>query len=140
MISGTRTAAIMPGRMVRKGTNILGKAPMTGVLRAEEMESEAIARCTSTKLVVQYPKESTKPSPKTMPTTDQNGESKPVSACPAQELSCWSGGGTSADAGAVCAISVTFSCSPCHPPTLLSPMRERGSRLATMTKNWSTSL
>ena len=27
-----------------------------------------------------------------MPTTDQNGESKPDSAWPGQELSCWLGG------------------------------------------------
>ena len=43
----------MPGRIVMNGTNILGKAPMIGVLRAEEIESEAIARWTSTKFVVQ---------------------------------------------------------------------------------------
>ena len=43
----------MPGTMVMNGTNIFGNAPMTGVLRADEIESEAIARWTSTKLVVQ---------------------------------------------------------------------------------------
>ena len=32
-----------------------------------------------------------------MPTTDQNGESKPESAWPGHELSCCSAGGTSAD-------------------------------------------
>ena len=53
MISGTSTAAIMPGMIVRNGTNIFGKEPMIGVLRAEAIESEAIARCTSTKFVVQ---------------------------------------------------------------------------------------
>ena len=52
-ISLTSTAAIMPGRMVMKGMKILGKAPMIGVLRAEEIESVAIARWTSTKFVVQ---------------------------------------------------------------------------------------
>ena len=35
------------------GTNIFGKAPMIGVFRAEEIESDAIARWTSTKFVVQ---------------------------------------------------------------------------------------
>ena len=35
-----------------------------------------------------------------MPTTDQNGESKPESAWPGHELSCWSAGGTPAAAGA----------------------------------------
>ena len=43
----------MPGRMTMNGTNILGKAPMIGVLRADEIEFEAIARWTSTKFVVQ---------------------------------------------------------------------------------------
>jgi hypothetical protein len=47
------TAAIMPGRIVMKGTNIFGKDPMTGVFRAEEIESDANARWTSTKFVVQ---------------------------------------------------------------------------------------
>ena len=35
------------------GTNILGNEPMIGVRRAAEIESVAIARWTSTKLVVQ---------------------------------------------------------------------------------------
>ena len=52
-ISVTRTAAIMPGKIVMNGTNIFGNAPMIGVLRAAEIELEAIARWTSTKLVVQ---------------------------------------------------------------------------------------
>ena len=43
----------MPGRIVMNGTNIFGNEPMTGVFLAEEIESEASARCTSTKLVVQ---------------------------------------------------------------------------------------
>ena len=43
----------MPGRIVMNGTNIFGKAPMIGVLRADEIELEAIARWTSTKFVVQ---------------------------------------------------------------------------------------
>ena len=36
-----------------KGMNIFGKAPMIGVLRAAEIDLEAIARWTSTKFVVQ---------------------------------------------------------------------------------------
>ncbi|SHV76655.1 Uncharacterised protein [Mycobacteroides abscessus subsp. abscessus] len=36
-----------------KGMNIFGKAPMIGVRRAADNDSEASARCTSTKLVVQ---------------------------------------------------------------------------------------
>ena len=43
----------MPGTITMNGMNILGKAPMIGVLRAEEIEFDAIARWTSTKLVVQ---------------------------------------------------------------------------------------
>ena len=35
------------------GMNILGKAPMIGVLRAAEIELLAMARWTSTKFVVQ---------------------------------------------------------------------------------------
>ena len=47
-----------------------------------------------------------------MPTTDQNGDSNPVSAWPVQMLSCHSSGGTSALAGAVDAYSVIFCVSP----------------------------
>ena len=53
MTSLTRTAATMPGMITRNGTSILAKVPMIGAERAEEMESAAMARCTSTKLVVQ---------------------------------------------------------------------------------------
>ncbi len=49
----TRTPATIPGTMTRKGTSILTKVPMIGVDWAEEMESEAMARWTSTKFVVQ---------------------------------------------------------------------------------------
>ncbi len=52
-ISGTMIAAMMPGTITMNGTNILGKAPMIGVRRAADTELEAIARCTSTKFVVQ---------------------------------------------------------------------------------------
>ena len=82
------TPATMPGTMTRKGTNILTKVPMIGVDWAEEIESEAMARCTSTKFVVQYPKDSTKPRPKTRPTTDSRLESKPEIELPGQECSC----------------------------------------------------
>jgi hypothetical protein len=51
--SPTSTAAIMPGMMTMKGMNIFGKAPMIGVIRAAVMDLLAIARCTSTKFVVQ---------------------------------------------------------------------------------------
>ena len=43
----------MPGKITRNGMNIFGKAPMIGERWAAEIELEAIARCTSTKFVVQ---------------------------------------------------------------------------------------
>ena len=49
----TRTAASMPGMMMMNGMNIFGNVPMIGARLAEFMSLEAIARCTSTKLVVQ---------------------------------------------------------------------------------------
>ena len=49
----TRTAAIMPGMMMMNGMNIFGKVPMIGARLAEFMSLEAMARCTSTKFVVQ---------------------------------------------------------------------------------------
>ena len=47
------TAAIMPGMITMNGMNIFGKEPMIGERCAAEIELDAIARCTSTKLVVQ---------------------------------------------------------------------------------------
>ncbi len=47
------TAAIMPGKITMNGTNIFGKEPMIGARCAAEIELLAIARCTSTKFVVQ---------------------------------------------------------------------------------------
>ena len=52
-MSPIAAAAIMPGTMTTNGMNIFGKAAMIGERRAEEIEFDAIARCTSTKLVVQ---------------------------------------------------------------------------------------
>ena len=51
--SDAETAAIMPGMMMMNGMNIFGNEPMIGERRAADIELEAIARCTSTKLVVQ---------------------------------------------------------------------------------------
>ena len=81
----------MPGMITRNGTTILAKVPMIGAERAAVIESAAIARCTSTKFVVQYPKDKTKPSPKTMPKADNAGELKPDSSRPGQECSWFSG-------------------------------------------------
>ena len=44
---------VNPGMTTMNGTNIFGKEPMIGVLRAADIDLVAIARCTSTKLVVQ---------------------------------------------------------------------------------------
>ena len=53
IIGVTVAPATMPGMTTRNGMNIFGNAPMIGVLRADDSESAAIERCTSTKLVVQ---------------------------------------------------------------------------------------
>ncbi len=42
-----------PGSTTTNGTNIFGKASITGVLRAADIDLVAVARCTSTKSVVQ---------------------------------------------------------------------------------------
>ena len=85
--AGTSTAAIMPGMTMTSGMSALGYAPMIGVRRAADMSLAESARWTSAKFVVQYPNDSTKPSPNTMPTTDQNGFSIPVSGVPGQASS-----------------------------------------------------
>ena len=43
----------MPGKITMNGMNIFGNAPMIGARCAADIELEAIARCTSTKFVVQ---------------------------------------------------------------------------------------
>ena len=62
-----RANAATPGMMTINGRNIFGNAPTSGVLRAADIESAAIARCTTRKLVHQYPNDSTNPRPITMP-------------------------------------------------------------------------
>ena len=47
------TMAIMPGRITRAGKSIFGMAPIRGVRRAADIDSAAIARCTTRKLVHQ---------------------------------------------------------------------------------------
>src|SRR3954469_8856600 len=111
---------------------------MIGVLRAEEIELEAIARWTSTKLVVQYPKDSTKPRPKTIPTMDQKSDEKAVRALPGQEFSCCAAGATVS--GWALAASVIPDFRPSMPPTRCRPIRVSGNSPATITKNCSTSL
>lgn len=121
---------IMPGMITMKGTSIFGNAPMIGVRRAADMLFDAIARCTSTKFVVQYPKDSTKPRPNTMPRTDRKLLPKPVRLSPGQECSC------SVPPG----LCVILSTRPCQPPTLTRPTMVSGSSATTITKNCSTSL
>ena len=80
IMSPIAAAAIMPGTMMTNGMNIFGNVAMIGERRAADIELEAIARWTSTKLVVQYPKDSTNPRPNTIPITDHTGLSNPDSA------------------------------------------------------------
>src|SRR5436190_9723196 len=52
-LDGVTATAISPGRMTRKGKNILGSAAISGVRRAALIESAAMARCTTRKSVHQ---------------------------------------------------------------------------------------
>src|SRR5690242_11474201 len=61
------TSASIPGTITRNGKSIFGTAAMSGVRRAEDIESAAIARWTTRKSVHQYPKDNTKPSPMASP-------------------------------------------------------------------------
>ncbi len=49
------------------GMSIFGNAAISGVRRAADMESAAMARWTTRKFVHQYPNDSTNPRPTTMP-------------------------------------------------------------------------
>ena len=111
------------------GMRALGYAPMIGVRRAADMSLAESARWTSAKFVVQYPNDSTKPSPNTMPTTDQNGLSIPVSGVPGQ-----------ASSSAPLPAAMIFSWRPVQPPTRASPPTVSGTSSARITKNCSTSL
>ena len=51
-MDASATAAI-PGRMTMNGMNIFGKAAISGVRRAADMELAAMARCTTRKFVHQ---------------------------------------------------------------------------------------
>ena len=75
-----------------------------------------------------------------MPITESSEESKPESAWPGHDSSCWAAGATSASAGALSAAAVILSVRPSQPPTRCRPIRVSGSSEATITKNWSTSL
>src|SRR2546426_8641007 len=64
----------MPGTITINGIIILGKAAINGVRRAADIDSAAMARCTTRKTVHQYPNESTNPSPATRPNTSRSEE------------------------------------------------------------------
>jgi hypothetical protein len=85
------------------------------------------ARCTSVKFVVQYPNESTKPSPKTMPTQSPSGldQGMPVPFQVLNELA----------PRLVCA---TARFRPLQPPTWTRPTTTTGISPARITKNCNT--
>src|ERR1043165_324406 len=125
--SGDSTAAIMPGITITSGRSIFGYAPISGVRLAADMLLADSPRWTSAKFVVQYPKDSTNPSPNTMPSTDSVASPMPVRLVPGHELSSW-------------VRSAILATSPSQPPTRCSPTTVNGTSIATITKNWSTSL
>ena len=53
----------MPGTMTMNGITIFGNAAISGVRRAADIESAAMARWITRKSVHQYPKDNTNPSP-----------------------------------------------------------------------------
>ncbi len=128
--SGISTAAIIPGMTTMNGMNIFGNDPMIGVRCAADMLLDAIARCTSTKFVVQYPKLSTNPNPNTRPSTLSTLFPNPVNSLPGHADSCPAPPGP-AD---------TFATRPCTPPTFTNPTIVNGNNAATITKNCNTSL
>ena len=102
---------------------------MIGVRRAADMSLADSARWTSAKFVVQYPNDSTKPRPNTMPTTDQNGFSIPVSGVPGQACS-----------SAPLPAAMIFSWTPVPAADPREPPTVSGTSSARITKNCSTSL
>ena len=52
-MSPIEAAAIMPGTTTTNGINSFGNDAMIGARRAADIEFDAMARCTSTKFVVQ---------------------------------------------------------------------------------------
>ena len=124
-VTETEAIAIKPGRITMKGKSILGTAAISGVRRAEFMESAAMARCTTRKSVHQYPNESTKPSPITSP---NHSMPKPLLwAFPIPFHEC-------------VRLGDSFWVRPCQPPTFLSPSSTRGRSPAMIRKNCNTSL
>ena len=118
-----------PGTTVTAGMRSFGYAPMIGVRRAALMFFADSARCTSAKLVVQYPTDSSKPSPNTMPS-----QFAPSGLCAlAVSAQVCRPGSPSGEAR-------TLSNRPLIPPTLIRPSTVTGISPARITKNCSTSL
>src|ERR1700736_2413961 len=118
-MSPIAAAAIIPGNTTTNGMSIFGNDPMIGARRAADIECDAIARCTSTKFVVQYPKDSTNPSPNTIPITDQTGLEKPLRAWPGQVVNCSCAFAVTVPPAFV--VGMTLSRTPLQPPTLIRP-------------------
>ncbi len=118
--------------MVIAGMKIFGYAPISGVRWAAFRSLAASARWTSAKFVVQYPNDSTNPSPNTIAI-----QLAPIGlvTCPTP-VPCQ---GCSASPPRPLA-PVTLAFSPSQPPTTCRPTSVMGIRAARMTKNCSTSL
>ena len=127
--------AIIPGRITRAGNSIFGIAASRGVRRAAAIESAAMARWTTRKSVHQYPNDSTKPSPITMP-----NHSTPMGLALAAFRWCHESDQAPAAYPAFVATVSSLAVSPAQPPMSLSPRSTNGRKPMTMRKNCSTSL
>src|SRR5262252_9485780 len=125
----------MPGRITRNGKNILGIAAMSGVRRAADIESAAIARCTTRKSVHQYPNDSTKPSPITIPNT-----STPIGLAEGLFINLHDSDHAPDPNPLWVATTESLDCSPDHPPASFSPSKTSGKNPSTIRKNCNTSL
>src|SRR5262249_58516448 len=93
----------------------------SGVRRAADMESAAIARCTTRKSVHQYPNESTKPSPITIP-----NHSTPIGLAVGLFINLHDS--DHAPEANPCWVATTPSlvCNPDHPPASFNPRKTSG--------------
>src|SRR5438270_1548619 len=125
----------MPGRITRKGKNILGTAAISGVRRAADIDLAAIALCTTRKSVHQYPNESTNPNPITNP-----NHSTPIGFVEGDAMYCheW----LQAPGAKPFEVATVASrvCNPSQPPASRKPRKTSGAKPKTIRKNCSTSL
>src|SRR3954469_16574025 len=126
-IPGSSSTAAMPGMTIANGMKIFGNEPTIGVSRAALSSFADIARCTSAKLVVQYPNDRQNDRPNTSPTQSPIGLSPP-NPRPDQ------GGGKFGP------LTDSFWNRPSMPPTSFSAMITTGISPAQITKNCITSL